>query len=429
MKKISTDKSLFIKNRKKITNQLKTNSLAIVTSNDELIRSGDQHFSFRQNSDMFYLTGLEQEKCILALCPDHPDEKLREVLFTIKPNELLETWTGHKYTIEEVQAISGIKTVKWVENFDMTLRDLALNSENIYVNLNEYIKYESPVYYQDQRIVQNLKEQFPLHQYCRLAPIITHSRLVKEKEEIELLQQACDITNEAFHRVLKFVKPGVKEYEVEAEMTHEFITKGGRGHAYQAIIGSGKNALVLHYVENSSECNDGDLLLMDFGAEYGNYAADCSRTIPVNGKFSDRQKACYEAVLRVQKEAIKMFVPGNTIDKVNKAVFKMMEKELIKLGLLTQEKVNKQNPDQPLYTRYLMHGITHFIGLDVHDVGGKYEPFKKGMVLTCEPAIYIKEENIGIRIENNIMVDNQPVDLTANIPREVDEIEKLMSRK
>ena len=429
MKKVSIDKSLFIKNRGKITNKLKSNSLAIVTSNDELIRSGDQHFSFRQNSDLFYLTGLEQEKCVLTFCQDHPDENLREIIFTIKPNEQLETWTGHKYSKQEVQDISGIKTVKWIDDFDMTLRDLALNSEHIYINLNEYTKYESPVFYRDQRIAQNLKEQFPLHHYHRLAPIITQSRLVKEKEEIELLQRACDITNAAFHRVLKFVKPGVKEYEVEAEMTHEFITKGGRGHAYQPIVGSGKNALVLHYIENSDECKDGDLLLMDFGAEYGNYAADCTRTIPVNGKFTDRQKVCYEAVLRVQQEAIKMYVPGNTIDKVNKAVFKLMEKELIKLGLLKQEEVDKQNPDQPLYAKYLMHGIAHFIGLDVHDVGGKYELFKKGMVLTCEPGLYIKEEGIGIRIENNIMVDDNPVDLMAAIPREVDEIERLMSKK
>jgi len=428
MKKVKIVKNLFIKNRQKIINKLKSNALAIVTSNDELTRSGDQHFPFRQNADLFYLTGLEQEKCILTLCPDHPDKNLREILFTIKPNEKLETWTGHKNTKEEVQKTSGIKTVKWIDDFDMVLRDLGLNSEHIYVNLNEYVKYESPVLYRDQRLVKDLKEQFPLHQFFRLSPIITNERLIKEKEEIELLQQACDITNKTFQRVLKFVRPGVQEYEIEAEIIHEFISRGGRGHAYQPIVGSGKNALVLHYIENSNECRDGDLLLMDFGAEYGNYAADCSRTIPVNGKFSDRQKACYEAVLRVQKAAIKMFVPGNTIEKVNKAVFKLMEKELVKLGLLTQKEVDKQNPEQPLYTKFLMHGITHFIGLDVHDVGGKYEPFKKGMVLTCEPGLYIKDEGIGIRIENDILVDDIPVDLMVGIPREVDEIEQLMKK-
>lgn len=429
MKKVSIDKNLFIKNREKVINKLESKSLAIVTSNDELTRSGDQHFPYRQNSDLFYLTGLEQEKCILTLCPDHPDQNLREIIFTIKPNVQLETWTGHKYTREEIQEISGIKTVKWLDEYNMTIRDLVLNSEHVYININEYIKYESLVYYQDQRLVQNLKQQYPLHQYYRLAPVITHERLVKEKEEIELIQHACDITNAAFQLVLKFVKPGVKEYEVEAGITHEFLIKGARGHAYAPIVGSGKNALVLHYIENSDECKDGDLLLMDFGAEYGNYAADCTRTIPVNGKFTDRQKACYEAVLRVQKEAIKLFVPGNTIDKVNKAVFKLMEKELITLGLLTQKEVDKQNPDQPLYTKYLMHGITHFIGLDVHDVGSKYEPFQKGMVLTCEPGLYIKEEGFGIRIENDIMVAEDPVDLMAAIPREVDEIERLMRDK
>ena len=427
MKKISINKNLFIKNRKKVTKNIKPGSLAIITSNDELTRSGDQYFGYRQNSGMFYLTGLEQEKCILALCPDHPDEKLREIIFTIQPNEKLETWTGHKYTREEIQDISGIKTVKWLDDFNMTIRDLALNSDYIYLNLNEYIKYESPVIYNDQRMVADMKQRYPLHGYHRLAPVITNARMVKEKEETELIRQACDITNSAFQRVLKFLKPGVTEYQVEAEITHEFIVNGARGHAYQPIVGSGKNALVLHYVKNWDSCNDGDLLLMDFGAEYGNYAADCTRTIPVNGKFTKRQKDCYNAVLKVQKEAIKLFVPGNTIDKVNKTAFKLMEKELVKLGLLSQEDIDKQGQDKPLYTKYLMHGITHFLGLDVHDVGGKYEPFKKGMVLTCEPGLYIKEEGIGIRIENDIMVAENPVDLMAAIPREVEEIEALMN--
>ncbi len=244
--------------------------------------------------------------------------------------------------------------------------------------------------------------------------------------KLPCLEKACTITNMAFKRVLNFLKPGKMEYEVEAEITHEFIRQGARGHAYQPIVGSGKNALVLHYIENCEECKDGDLLLMDFGAEYANYAADCTRTIPVNGKFSDRQKDCYEAVLRVQKEAIKLFVPGNTIDKVNKVVVKMMEKEMIRLGLFSEAEVKNQNPIDPLYSKYLMHGIAHFIGLDVHDVGSKFQKFEKGMVLTCEPGLYIKEEGIGIRIENNIMVDEKPIDLMAEIPREVNEIEELM---
>lgn len=426
MKKVSIDKSFFANNRQKIIKKLKSGSVTIVHSNDELTRTGDQHFPYRQNSDFFYLTGLEQEKCILTLCPDHPDEKLREIIFAIQPNELMETWTGHKFTKEKIRETSGIKTVKWLGDFEMTFRDLALNSENIYINLNEYSKYETEVTYRDFRFAEKINTQFPAHNIERLAPIITNLRLIKEPEEIKLMKTACEITNAAFKRVLNFVVPGVKEYEVEAEMTHEFLKQGARGHAYQPIVGSGKNALVLHYIENCDECKDGDLLLMDFGAEYGNYAADCTRTIPVSGKFTDRQKACYEAVLRVQKEVIKLHIPGNTIDKVNKAVFKIMEKEMIGLGLFTADDVKKQDPEAPLYTKYLMHGIAHFIGLDVHDVGGKFEPFKKGMVLTCEPGLYIKEEGVGIRIENDIIVDDKPVDLMADIPREVEEIEELM---
>ena len=404
-------------------------SVAVIMSNDELNRNGDQDFPFRQSSDMFYLTGLEQEKCILTLCPHHPDEKLREIVFTVQPIESLETWTGHKLTKEEIEKISGVKTVKWLDEFDLVFRDLVLNSENIYINLNEYIKYQSDVLYKENRFAIELKEKYPAHKIERLAPIITNQRLVKQPEETEMLKRACKITDSAFIRVLKFVKPGVKEYEIEAEITHEYLKNGARGHAYQPIVASGKNALTLHYIENKDECKDGDLLLMDFGAEYGNYAADCSRTIPVNGKFTERQKACYEAVLRVQKKAIKLYTPGNTIDKINKEVWKMMEKEMIGLGLFTEDDVKKQDKEKPLYSKYLMHGVAHFIGLDVHDVGGKYQEFKKGMVLTCEPGIYIKDEGIGIRIENDIIVADEPVDLMAGIPREVGEIEKLMIRK
>ena len=429
MKKETFKTDFFTGNRKKLANALEKNSVAIINSNDELTRNGDQDFPFRQSSDLFYLTGLEQEKCILTLCPDHPDENLREIVFTIKPDEQLETWTGHKYTKEEVKKISGVKTVKWLEDFDMTFRDLAISSDNIYVNLNEYAKYQTEVDYVSNRYAMKIREMYPAHNLKRLAPLLTQQRLVKEPEELRVLQIACDITNKAFGRVLSTVKPGMMEYEVDAEITYEFLKNGARGHAYQPIIASGKNALVLHYVENSNECRDGDLLLLDIGAEYNNYAADCSRTIPVNGKFTERQKQCYEAVLRVQKEAIKLYVPGNTIDSVNKTVWKMMEKEMIKLGLFTEEDVKKQDPEQPLYTKYLMHGVAHFIGLDVHDVGGKFVKFEKGMVLTCEPGIYIKEEGIGIRIENDIVVDEKPVDLMADIPREVDEIEELMTRK
>jgi Xaa-Pro aminopeptidase len=428
MKKESFITEFFVKNRKKLASRLSAKSVAIVNSNDELTRNGDQDFQYRQSSDLFYLTGLIQEKCILTLCPDHPEKKMREVIFTIKPNEQLETWTGHKYTKEEVIEISGVKTVKWLEDFEMTLRDMVLSSENIYINLNEYTKYQTDVAYISNRSALKIREMYPAHNLKRLAPLITKQRLIKEPEELRVLGIACDITNTAFRKVLSFTKPGVMEFEVEAEITYEFLKNGAQGHAYQPIVASGDNALVLHYIENSMECKDGDLMLLDIGAEYSNYAADCSRTIPVNGKFTERQKQCYEAVLRVQKEAIKLYVPGNTIDIINKAVWKMMEKEMIGLGLFTKEEVKNQNPDQPLYSQYLMHGVAHFIGLDVHDVGGKYEKFETGMVLTCEPGIYIKEERIGIRIENDIVVGDTPVDLMAEIPREVDEIEELMKR-
>jgi Xaa-Pro aminopeptidase len=299
----------------------------------------------------------------------------------------------------------------------------------MYLNYNEYVKLSTNVVSRDLRFAKQIKENFPAHQYYRLAPIITDLRLVKEPEEIALVQKACDLTESAFKRVCKFIKPGVMEYEVEAEMTHEFIRNGASGHAYQPIIGSGKNGLVLHYTTNDHKCNDGDLLLMDFGAEYANYAADCTRTIPVNGKFTKRQKDCYNAVLRVQKKATKLFVPGNSPDMVNKTVNKLMEKEMIGLGLFTEEDVKQQDPDKPLYFKYLMHGVSHPIGLDVHDVGSKYTTFKKGMVLTLEPGLYIAEENIGIRIENDIMVDDEPVDLMKGIPREVEEIEGLMEKR
>jgi len=429
MKKISISSEFHRNNRKALADMLKSESVAIVTSNDELNRNGDQNFPYRQHSDLFYLTGIEQENTILVICPDHPDQKFKEVIFSTKPDEAQETWAGHILSKTEITGISGVNSVKWMDDFDTVLRDIVLHSDNIYLNLNEYVKYYNPVAFSNQRLVERLKSIFPLHNYLRLAPLLTLQRLIKQPEEIEIMQKACDITSDAFQQVLKFVKPGVTEYEVEAEITHAFIRKGARGHAYQPIVGSGKNALVLHYIENSETCHDGDLLLLDFGAEYGNYAADCSRTIPVNGKFTKRQRSCYEAVLRVQKKATALFTPGNSVEKINKEVWQMMEEEMIGLGLFTREDIKNQNPSYPMYFNYLMHGVTHFIGLDVHDVGDKYQKLKKGMVLTIEPGIYIKEENIGIRIENNIMVDDTPFDLMEGIPREVEEIENLMNEK
>ncbi len=426
MKKHRIPTDFFIRNRQELAKQLNSGSLALVTANDELTRSGDQNFPYRQNAGFFYLTGIEQEKCILALCPDHPDPALREVLFTVKPNEALETWTGHKLTPDEIREASGIANVKWLDDLEMTMRDLALSSTHVYINLNEYSKYLPDVVYRDQNMVSWMKTHFPLHSYHRLAPLLTRQRMIKSREEIDMQALACEITGKAFRRVLGFVKPGVTEYGIEAEMTHEFIMQGARGHAYQPIIGSGRNGLVLHYVENSDTCREGDLLLMDFGAEVGNYAADCSRTIPVSGTFTPRQRECYDAVLRVQKKAIGLFTPGTTIDEINKEVWKMMEAEMIKLGLFTAEEAKRQDPKKPLYARYLMHGVAHFIGLDVHDVGGKYEKLEKGMILTIEPGLYIKDEKIAIRIEDNILVGDTPVNLMDRIPKEADEIERLM---
>ncbi|MCF8296492.1 MAG: aminopeptidase P N-terminal domain-containing protein [Saprospiraceae bacterium] len=418
--------NFFIKNREKLTKKLKDNSLAILNANDEMPRNGDQFFKFRQNSDLFYLTGLEQEKCILCICPNHPNESYREILFSLKPNEELEIWYGHKYTKEEITEISGIKTVMWLDEFDEIFEELITFSSNIYLNKIEYPKFSTDVPYRDIRFAKDIRAKYRYKKFKALAPLLTELRLIKEAEEIELMQNACDITEKAFRRTLNFVKPGKMEYQVEAEITHEFISNAANAHAYAPIIASGINACTLHYIENDKECKDGDLLLMDFGAEYANYAADCSRTIPVNGKFSERQKDCYNAVLRVFNKAKTLFVPGNTIDNINNEVNQLIEKEMIALGLFNEEDVKNQDEEKPMYFKYLMHGISHFIGLDVHDVGAKSTELQKGMILTCEPGLYIKEEGIGIRIENDILVDDVPVDLMKNIPVEVEEIEELM---
>ncbi len=418
---------MYIRNRAKLVEKLKPGSLAIINSNDEMPRSGDQTFIFRQNSDIFYLTGLDQEKCILTLCPGHPVESMREMIFTVKTSDMMVIWNGHKYTLEEVREVSGIANVKWLDEFDITLRDLMSRVQVVYLNQNEYPKFITEVPVLDARFAGKMRQDFPVHTYERLAPVITGLRLVKEPEEIVQIQKACDLTNQGFRRVLKFVKPGLKEYEVEAEFTHEFIRKGGTGHAYTPIIASGASGCILHYTTNYNTCKDGDLLLMDVGAEYGNYAADMTRTIPVNGKFSPRQRQVYDAVLRIMKAATSMLKPGATIEKWHAEVCKLMEKELVGLGLISKEDLRKQTADTPAYFRYYMHGTGHFLGLDVHDVGSRQMVFENGMVMTCEPGIYIPEEGIGIRLENDIMVAEEPVDLMAEIPLEADEIERLMA--
>ncbi len=391
-------------------------------------RNGDQTFPFRQNSDMFYLTGLDQEKSILTLCPNHPLEASREMIFVVKTNDLMVTWYGHKYTLEQAREISGVSNIKWLDEFDSVLKDLISRAENVYLNQNEHTRFFTDVPSRDLRFAQKLREEYPLHSFERLAPLIYEQRTVKGPEEIDMMQKACDITGKAFRRVLTFTKPGLKEYEIEAEIIHEFIRNGASGHSYSPIIASGANACILHYNENDRICNDGDLILLDFGAEYGNYAADLSRTIPANGKFTPRQRQVYDAVLRVMRKATKLLVPGTTIDKWHAEVCRNMEKELIGLGLFSEQDVKNQDPASPMFFNYYMHGTGHFLGLDVHDVGSKQQPLQKGMVITCEPGIYIKEEGLGIRLENDIMVDEEPLDLMAGIPLDPDEIEKMMAQ-
>ena len=420
---------LFIRNRQKLLKQLKPNSLVIVLSNDEFQRNGDQFHPYRQNSDMFYLTGLDQEKCILCLCPDHPKEDMRELVFTVQTSETMVTWYGHKYTLEQASAVSGVKNIKWLDSFEETLKDLVLRSEHIYINLYENARFSTEVPSNELRFIQRMKNEYPLHKFKRLNPLITDLRLCKEPEEIEMMQQACNITEKAFRRILDRVRPGMMEYEVEAEITHEFIRNGVDRHSFAPIVASGINGCVLHYIKNDVKIKNGDLILIDYGAEYGNYAADVTRTIPANGKFTKRQKECYQAVLRVHKQAKQLIVPGTTIEKINKDVTLLMEAEMIKLGLFTANDVKNQNPDNPMYFKYYMHGNSHFIGLDVHDVGTRQVVLKPGMVLSCEPGIYIKEEEIGIRIENDILVSKKgPIDLTKNIPIEADDIENLMKK-
>jgi Xaa-Pro aminopeptidase len=424
------NKNLFAKNREKLFAKLPENSLAIINSNDEMPRNGDQLFKFRQNSDLFYLTGINQPKTILLISTDNPNENYREILFTTQPTELFSTWYGHQADKNELTSISGIKNIMWLEDFEITLKDLLINAENVFLSSNEYIKFIPDFPDRNHRFTLELKEKYPLHSYKRLAPILAGLRLIKEPEEIAAIQKACDITAKAFERVLKQTKPDIYEFQIEAEISYEFTVNAADAHAYYPIIASGENACTLHYIENRGICKNGDLLLMDFGCEIDNYASDCSRTIPVNGKFTERQKACYQSVLTVYKEILTHFVVGNTIDNLNKETNRLIEKELVKLGLFSEADIISQNIGTPLFKKYFMHGVSHFLGLDVHDVGSKQIQFQEGMILTCEPGIYIKEEKMGIRLENDILITKDgPVNLMKNIPMEIEEIEKIMQNR
>ncbi|HRW96495.1 MAG TPA: aminopeptidase P family protein [Bacteroidales bacterium] len=430
MRYIPIKSGFFSENRRRLSKLLEPRSVAIFNANDEYLRNGDQRFIYRQQSDFFYLTGIEQEKSVLMLAPDYPDPKLREILWVLRTSEQMAIREGHKVTREEAHAISGIKNVQWLDNLEMTLRDLILWSDHIYLNTYEYPKFSSEVESRDLRFAHSLIRQYPVHKYLRAAPLMTKLRMIKTDTEVDLIRKANEITGKAFRRMLRFVKPGVYEFEIQAEMEHEFLINRANGSAFPPIIATGKNACVLHYHQNNSQCADGNLVLFDFGAEYANYAADVSRTIPVNGKFTPRQKQLYELVHRVQKLAVQQMIPGNTMENYNSFVNQEMEKEMIKMGLLDKQEVKNQNPENPLFKKYFMHGTAHHLGLDVHDVIHRFEPFQSGMVFTCEPGIYIPQEGIGIRLENDILIsENGPVDLSADIPVELNEIEQLMTQQ
>ena len=419
---------LFINNRNRFNKLLKPNSLAIFHSNDEMPRNGDCFYPFRQNSDLFYLSGIDQEQSILLLFPDCPNPSYREVLFVRETSEHIKVWEGPKYKKKEATKVSGIKTVFWLENFDSIFKMLTNWAENIYVNQNEHDRAHSDVDSRNLRFTRELKNQLPAHHFERATPVVTRLREIKSSFEVDVMQHACDITEKGFRRILDYVKPGVWEYELEAEATHEFIRNRANGHAYTPIFASGANACILHYTNNNQQCQDGDLVLMDFGAEYANYASDLTRTIPINGRFTKRQREVYDAVRRVMIKATEMLVVDNVLDDYHKEVCKIMESELIGLGLLDKSDVARQDPQKPLYKMYYPHGTSHFLGMDVHDLGNRYNAFKPGMVFTCEPGIYIPDEGIGIRIENDILItENGPVDLMKNIPIEAEEIEDIMN--
>lgn len=425
---ISSD--LFALNRKNFTKELKKNSLAVFVSNLLITRSADAAYKWRQNPDLFYLTGIDQEETFLLLFPDAPDPKYREILFVRKTNEQIMIWEGKKHTLEEARQLSGIQEVYWSESFENVLNMLMHYTQHIYLNTNEHDRSNGMSETYELTFARQLIHQFPLHQYERSAPIMHRLRTVKSKTEINLLKTAIAITNKGFLRALKFIKPGVYEYEIEAELTHEYMMNRSTGHAYEPIVATGANACVLHYTSNNAVCKQGELLLMDCAAEYANYCADLTRTVPVSGKFTARQKSVYNAVLRVHKAAAAMMKAGVVLNDLNNQVGKLMEEELVKLRLLKTADIKKQDPTKPLYKKYFPHGTAHFLGLDVHDVGNRFEKLKPGTVLTCEPGIYIPEENLGIRIENNLQVTSgKPIDLMADIPIEAEHIEELMNTK
>lgn len=433
MKHLPLNPKIFVQNRQRFIKKLKPNSIAIFNSNDEVPSNGDALYRFQQNSDLYWLTGIEQEDTMVILFPDNPDERFREVLVLVRPNEIKEKWDGKRLREEEGKAISGMPAVVWLDSIDGLLQQWIHLADFIYLNTNENDRKGSLVETRDYRYAREMKSRFPLHHYERSARIMKELRGIKTKEEVEVLQVAVDITHKAFLRVMKFIKPGVFEHEIEAEIVHEFLRNRSKGEAYGSIIASGDRARTLHYVSNNEECKDGELILMDFGANYGGYCADLTRTIPVNGKFSKRQKEVYNACLHLHNYAKSILKPGISIIDYTNKVGDEATKQFLKIGLLKKEDVKNENRDvlesRP-FRKYLYHGISHHLGVDVHDLGTRTEPIKPGMLFTIEPGIYIEEEKMGVRIENNVWITKTgSIDLFKNIPITTDEIETVMKGK
>ena len=428
MKYLPLNPEIFVKNRQRFIDKMEKNSIAIFNSNDELPTNGDALHTFVQNSDLFWLSGIEQEDTMVVLFPDNPDPKYREVLVLVRPNEMREKWNGHQLRNNEAEAISGIKTIVYLDALDGLLQPWIHLADAIYLNTNENDRKASLVPLRDYRYASAMRERYPLHQFRRSAKVMREVRAIKTSLEIEVVQKAIDITDNTFRRLLKFIKPGVMEYEIDAEIWHSFLSQRATGPGYGSIIAGGDSARTLHYVSNNQECKDGDMILMDFGASYGNYNADLTRTIPVNGKFTDRQKEVYNACLDLHHYSASILKPGISIIEYTEKVADEATVIFQRIGLLTAEEVKNEDPENRAYRKYLYHGISHHLGIDVHDVGTKTEPIKPGMLFTIEPGIYIEEEKMGVRIENNFWItETGNVDLMKNIPITVDEIEKLMA--
>jgi Xaa-Pro aminopeptidase len=426
MKYNTLDSNLFIQNRNLFSRKLENNSIAIFNSNDVMPTNSDGTMPFKQNSDLFWLTGVDQEESVLVITK-HNDNTVEELLFLKETNEHIAIWEGTKLTKEKAFQNSGIKKVYWLSDMEAMIEGKITDCKNLYLNKNIHSRSTSEVQTRDDRYRESIASKFPNKIIKEVAPIMHELRFIKSNIEVGLIQHACDITEKGLRRILPLIKPGIMEYEIEAELMHEFLSNRSAGFAYQPIIGSGIDSCVLHYIDNNKKCLDGDILLMDFGAEYANYASDLTRSIPVNGRFSSRQSDVYNAVLRVMKEATNMLRPATDHKQMQQEVIKLMQEELINLGLFDMHDVKNQDPKNPLYKKYFMHGTSHSLGLDVHDVGDTSTPMKSGMVFTCEPGIYIQEEGLGIRLENDILVtDGNPHDLMGNIPIELDEIEVLM---